>query len=686
MGIILHLFGVLALFFSSLVYANAQNRIDSLEKILHSVQKPLARVDALNDLTAYYLDRNIDKSLQYAQEARQIAEEQSYAKGEAVARTNIGNLYAQAGNYENAVQSYVKALKIVDDNQLPAQKLKILSSIGIIYRNKKDFKKAIKQFTEALQIAEKLNLAKDIADCENYLGGCYYLSKEYNTAIQYYESALIIREGLKDTLGVAKLKNNLGLILKRQGKFAEALKNFESTFKIQQKNKSKGGLAVVLDNIGDTYFAQKDFPKALQYQLEGLALAREVNNKSTLLDAYESLTSTYQATGDFEKAFEYQTQYLALQDSLNNQDAQKVLSEQHIAYQLEKQERELELAKQQAKVQKLEFERSKNIVFVGVVILFLFVGLLLSLYLRYQHKKQANELLEKKNIEIEHRVEEIQAQAHEIQSQNAIILDNHQLLTDSIQYAKRIQDAMLLKENKTQQIWQESFIFYQPKDIVSGDFYWFDVRLDQENTLEKVIIVVADCTGHGVPGAFMTVLGHSLLNQIIREKEIIAPSQILQTLDKSITKLLHQQATKNYTEANVDGMDIAIGVWDLPTQTLTFGSAKRPLYCLRAGKILAHKGGKFTIGGTEYKENKVFEQIEIQGQKGDVFYFFSDGYADQFGDFPNVKYTVRRLRELIQTIGIQDMPQQKASFKRIFEEWKGNQKQTDDVLLVGFKV
>lgn len=666
--------------------AKAQNRLDSLEKALPAIQKPIPRADALNELAVYYLERNVEKALQCAQEARQISEEQSYPLGEAVARTRIGDLYGQGGNYDEAVKSYVKALKIVDTHNLPIQKLKILNSIALIYRNQKSYDKAIKQFTEALQTAEQLNNKEAIAECENYLGSCYYLSRDYKTALFYYENALAFREENQDTLGVAKLKNNIGLILKRQGKFAEALKNFEFTQKIQEKNRSVGGLAIVLDNIGDTYFAQNNLPKALQYQLEGLKLARQVNHKNVLLEAYESLMQTYKAMRDFETAYDYQAKFLVLQDSLNNQNAHKALSEQHITYLLEKQEKELEITKHQAQVQKLELERSRNVLFVGFIILVLFLGLLFSLYARFRHKQRANELLEEKNIEIQHRADVIQAQAEEIGLQNAIILDNHLVLTDSIQYAKRIQDALMISESKIQQIWQDIFIFYQPKDIVSGDFYWFDAYFDAEGALEKVMLVVADCTGHGVPGAFMTVLGQSLINQIVREQKITEPQQILQELDKNITKLLHQEKSKYASESNADGMDIAIGVWDLPTQMMTFSSAKRPLYRLHKDEITVYAGNRFPIGGNEYRETKVFAQIQIQAQKEDVFYFFTDGFADQFGENPNVKFSTKRLRELIVEIGRQGSLQQRSLFRHFFEKWRGNQKQTDDVLLVGFRV
>jgi len=292
--------------------------------------------------------------------------------------------------------------------------------------------------------------------------------------------------------------------------------------------------------------------------------------------------------------------------------------------------------------------------------------------------KEKNEEINQQNEEITSQRDEIEIQRDSVTIQKEKIEHQNKEITDSIVYASRIQKAILGNFEEITDKLQKSFIFFKPHSIVSGDFYWF-TEVEVNSNYYKIIIA-ADCTGHGVPGAFMTVMGHDLLDEIIEKQKIINPVEILKELDFHILQKL-KKSTDNQVN---DGMDISILVFDIQNQKVLFGGAKNPLYYVRNNEINVVKGSKFPIGGNELKE-KIFEQHEISLQKNDVFYIFSDGFQDQFGGEKNQKYMTKKFREFIFSISNQEISKQKELLENEFSSWKNNNKQTDDVLIIGIK-
>lgn len=248
-------------------------------------------------------------------------------------------------------------------------------------------------------------------------------------------------------------------------------------------------------------------------------------------------------------------------------------------------------------------------------------------------------------------------------------------ITQSIRYAKRIQDAILPDQELIKKNFEEYFILYQPKDIVSGDFYWFEEKED------LLIIAVVDCTGHGVPGAFMTMMGNDLLNQIIIENAISSPEYIIAELDKKVTKTLD-----SHTEKRNDGMDIAVVVIDRSQHLIHFSGAKLPLYHVSNGILSQVKGSIFPIGSTQYKHNKIFQKHTMPYTKGDIIYLFSDGFQDQFGGENKMKYMTKRFRHFLSEMNGIGMEEQKDILEKELLYWKNGNKQTDDILVMGFKL
>jgi serine phosphatase RsbU (regulator of sigma subunit) len=250
-------------------------------------------------------------------------------------------------------------------------------------------------------------------------------------------------------------------------------------------------------------------------------------------------------------------------------------------------------------------------------------------------------------------------------------------IVSSINYAKRIQQAILPNDETIQRGIPSSFILYKPRDIVSGDFYWY-TDIDKDS----YIMVVADCTGHGVPGAFMTVIGSNLLTQIITENYVTVPSKIMSELDKHITATLKQE--KTHQQIIQDGMDLSLLKVNQIQKEFIYTSAKRPAIFIRDKQISELKGSKNTLGGLR-SEEKTFDEIKISYREGDMLYLFTDGYIDQFGGAENKKFMIRRLRELLLEVHLLPVSGQKQKLDDVIREWIGNNEQTDDILIMGIR-
>ncbi|NJO02333.1 MAG: SpoIIE family protein phosphatase [Bacteroidia bacterium] len=257
----------------------------------------------------------------------------------------------------------------------------------------------------------------------------------------------------------------------------------------------------------------------------------------------------------------------------------------------------------------------------------------------------------------------------------------HEDLKNSIRYAKKIQEAIIPDTEWVITHFDDAFIYFQPKDIVSGDFYWFAQKYMLGKKLK--ILIAADCTGHGVPGAFMTIIGNSLINEIINEMQIYQPDQILSELDYKIIQTLSNR--KGQTEIH-DGMDMVVLVIDEETMTVQYAAAHNPLMYVRKQQLHEIRGSRFAVGSSQYRTRKEFKMHTIQAQRGDVFYIFTDGFQDQFGQKEQRKYMIRRFRQLLFSINRLPMYLQLQQVRSEFENWKKDLPQTDDVLLIGFRM
>jgi serine phosphatase RsbU (regulator of sigma subunit) len=321
----------------------------------------------------------------------------------------------------------------------------------------------------------------------------------------------------------------------------------------------------------------------------------------------------------------------------------------------------------------------KMAVAIGILMVIIAIIILLSLISsRKKNRKLADSKkeIEKINSDLEIKNDEVVNQNRKILQQKDIIEQKNQSITDSIQYASRIQSAVLPPVDFISAWGFENFILYLPKDIVSGDFYW---GLEKEG---KAVVIAGDCTGHGVPGAFMSMLGHAFLGEIINSSEAENPAAILNMLRDEVINTLKQKGSVGETR---DGMDISMIIYDKKTRRLDFAGANNPLYLVRDGNLTVYKGDRMPIG-IHFTAPTPFTNHQIITQEGDDIYLFSDGYADQFGGPKGKKYMYKPFQKLLVSNHNKSMRQQKDILNEIFEKWKGNREQVDDVLVIGIRL
>jgi serine phosphatase RsbU (regulator of sigma subunit) len=307
----------------------------------------------------------------------------------------------------------------------------------------------------------------------------------------------------------------------------------------------------------------------------------------------------------------------------------------------------------------------------GVVLLAL---IYLVVLWRTRSLVRARELLRRL---VEEKTEQLKKEKEIVESIKSVLEEKNKDITDSINYAKRIQEAILPSQSAILKNFPESFIYYRPKDIVSGDFYWF------AEVEDYFFIAAVDCTGHGIPGAFMSLIASTLLNEIVKNKHEVAPSQILQSLNNGIIESLKQSESDSSSR---DGMDMAICRVDKTKQKLVFAGAARPFYHIRMGALTEVKGQGYPIGGHYGLMNLKYSDSEMDLKPGDMFYISSDGYADQFSGTDNKKFSTKRLKKLLEEISVHSMEQQQELLEKAFENWRGSEKQIDDVLIVGIRI
>ena len=410
---------------------------------------------------------------------------------------------------------------------------------------------------------------------------------------------------------------------------------------------------IAFDHIGSIYFYDYDKPsKALDFYLKSASILEELNHLNSSSITYDIIGNIYQQLGNYQKANKYFHKRIKIDENINKQYEEKQLLD---SIQLVNKNKEIALKEETAaKEEKLkkEAEKLNTILEIGII---LFILSFVVVYVQWRKSRKQNKIIEE---------------------QHRLLDENHKEITDSISYAKNIQDAMMTSTVYLKDVLPNSFIYFKPKDVVSGDFYW--TFSDQSG---NIFFTVADCTGHGVPGAFMSMIGTSLLNKIIIENKIKETDQILSELRLQIINALNQKEDSSQK----DGMDISLCKLDLKNKTLQFSGAMNPLVHISGDELNIYKGDPQPIGYLSGKE-KSFTSEHISLEKGDMIYVFSDGFQDQFGGEKGKKYRSLKFRKLLHSISDKSTDEQNKLIEQEFNSWKGDYEQIDDVCVMGVMI
>ena len=580
----------------------------------------------------------------------------------------IGNIYKYSSKYEMAIDYYQQSIKVSEefDNKHGIS----VAHIGIanVFINWGNLEKALEHYNASYILSVSANDTIIMANAKIGSGNIYRRSDNGTKAIEEYSYATKLFEAIDDREGIALSLLNMADVYSDNEQYDNALSHLFKALDIVEMLDNKIRVTLILYQIGNIYLNTGEYEKALTYFKKSLLVAKEVNYRKIELSDYESIAKTYELMNDYENAYNFNKKYHILKDTIFNENTHQQISELETKYETEKKEQEIINQKEINTHQKRQLLMST----IGALIILVF---LILMVLQYVQKRKANIILAKQKKEIE---------------------DIHYEISESINYAKRLQSAVLPQTEILDKHLSDYFVLFKPKDKVSGDFYWW-THFDN-----RTVIAVADCTGHGVPGAFMSMLGISYLREIVQKEHISDTGAILNRLREEIINVLKQQGA---VDEQKDGMDMAIVFIDHDSKVLKYSGANNPLYLITKEDRAIYGAKKFNDLPSfyEFKPDKMpiaiydkmsdFTTHKVQLKEGDQLYMFSDGFVDQFGGTNEFmrqtggkKFKYKQYRRLLLEGAHKPMLAQRDILNSAFEDWKGTLDQIDDVVVVGIKV
>ncbi len=601
------------------------------------------------------LSVNFDSSLVYSDSVLYFAKKENNKHALSEAYKNKGAAYYAKGEYPATLKNLQTALTIAEKEKFSDILLSVYNLYGTFYKKTNDLKSTAKQFDKAFELAISIKDTSGIAGALNDRGLVHQLEGENEVAISKIQNALEYYKLMDDKLGESYSLNFLAELYSNQKDFKTAIEYLNKAYVIRSELHDTSGLAINLVNIGEVYAQMGEMENALLYYMKCAEIAEKIKYADLQKYCYKMISDIYSGQKNYELAYSYFQKHIEVKDSIFNEQNSRLITEMEAKYQNETKQLQIDNLNK-----KNEAQTAKTRTLYIAIGLFLVIILIATI--GYRNKKKANEI--------------ITIQKEEVEKQRDLIETKNKEVTDSIHYAKRIQGALLASDTFLKRHLPNFFILYKPKDIVSGDFYW-------ANTIDnKFVIITADCTGHGVPGAFMSLLNISYLNEAVVEKKIDSPDKILNYVRKQIIASLNPDGAE--TERS-DGMDAVLCMYDFNNAILSFACANNPLWIIRDKELLEFQQDKLPVG-TYYGEQKDFSLNTFNLKKGDIVYTFTDGYADQFGGEKGKKFKYKKMQQLLLANCEKPMLEQKQALDFEIEARKGKLEQIDDILIIGIKI
>lgn len=657
--------------------------------------------------------QNID-GLVIAKEAIEVGKKANYDRGTGIAYLNGGNFLFHISRYEESLEYYLAASKYFEKAGYDAGVGMCFNSIANIYMNLEKFDFALEYYRKNMYLQEKLGNTLEIANTCLNLGSFFqdYTRKKekkqhanQDSMFFYYNKALNLYKQIQNPIKIIQANTNLGTAYNSIKNYTKAKEYFDIAYKDALSYNTIYDIATIESGYGLMYQELGNYKEAKKYFLKAFPRIKAANLGEHEIMWYKNMAINADSLGEYKQAILYLNKYIDLYEDSRDQESQKIIAQLTMRYGSELKDQEIEAAKErQVLMQEKNDEMQKRLYFIVVGLIFI-GGLLILVFYSFMQKRKANALLVSRNEEIMQQKEEIEVQRNQVMSQKNIIEEQQHNILDSIHYACRIQEAILPQDETIEDLFHENlFVLFKPRDIVSGDFYWLGKKGN------KKIVVAADCTGHGVPGAFMSMLGTAFLNEIVgTSDESLTAGDILNKLRENIIVSLRQTGKSGEQK---DGMDIALFIYNDEDNTIDFAGANNPLVIIRTldsaiaieendrlkiqdfvnettnqnYQVIQIQGDKMPIG--IYSEQKPFESVCVQLQANDTIYVFSDGYQDQFGGEKNKKFMVKRLKQLLVNINKTPIKEHKQILDKELVAWikEGNTEQVDDILVIGFSI
>lgn len=593
-----------------------------------------------------------DSAMGHAKRALHLAKKNLDTLSCAEAYNNIGIVATIQGKYLTGTEYFQEALHHYESAGNLEGASKILNNLGVIYQTLEDYQKSIQHHREGVALDLKLNDHEGVAT-NLYNIAVAYLDLEQSDSCWHYINQLNAYQRFHQMY--VSPTPIIGAWYLNEGKLDSAQYFLEKALiENETENDETRRISSIL-SLSEVMLKRGKHSTALQ-KLASIESSIEENGfNDQLMMVYQTKSDIYQDLKQFEKALMYKEAFIELKDSLDELNNYNRISELNAKYESEKTEKEL-AEKEAMLIEQQINEDFKSRIFIIIILCFIIVAVILLV--SYLKGRKTNHILNQQNAEIN---------------------DQRHKIISSINYAKKIQNSILIPEKQIRRFLPESFVYFKPKDIVSGDFYWFSQIGD------KCILATIDCTGHGVPGAFMSLIANAKLNKVVNEKRIYDPGLILSEVHHEIFKALNQEESKSSAQ---DGMDMSLCVIDQVNKQISFAGAQNSIYLINDHEAKEIKADSYSIGGNLYSTlgSASFNTKNIPYEQGTCLYMFTDGYVDQFGGTENKKLNKSRFKEMLINLSSNGLSQAKLGVEQYFQNWKGSNKQIDDVLLIGTRL
>ena len=664
---------LLAIFVSLIFCApllRSQSKADSLTKIIKSSANDSLKINAYIELCQFFIHQPTERS-EALKDMVLFCNQIKGAHLQAFCLRKVGVIFGNVHEYDKALEHTFKSAELFEKLSHKEGLANCFNNIASFYNQKasltKDaqfLKRSIDYHLKSIQLRVEINDTSQLVNSYNNIGTTYVSMEEYQKALEYFKMAFDIYTKKGEQSSIQMINMNLGecyykLGLKENnpGYLRTALHYLLNVYRQFRSNDISSRYGEINTMIGKIYFETNNLSVGLPYLQKGYLIGISSDDKALIMESTNALSSAYEKTGDHKKSLEFLRLHLKYKDSLINEKNISSIEQMQTVYQTTQKDKQIDKLNSEKELKDAELGRQRTIIFsvIGAVISALI--LVIVIWSRYNLKKKAN------------------LQLHE--AYQKIEVKNKQI-TDSINYAKRIQHAILPPKELLQKHLHNFFVYYAPKDIVSGDFYWYT----EHNN--RLFFAVVDCTGHGVPGALMSMIGNTLLHEIINQKNVVAPGNILTLLDKGVKNALRQSGSDLISQD--DGMDISICSLEINNpQKLEYACANHSIFIKSNNTVAELTGDIFSIGGDYNLIEKTFETKKHHLEPGSFVILSTDGYYDQFGGEKGGKFLISRFETFLEQNNL-ETPNNENLFHENILLWRGLHKQTDDILVAGFKI